>query len=585
MLLRTVQVLGAVAALTAGATAPAGAPADDTTPEISAAFSKREMSPREQAVHALNRLAFGARPGDVDRVIRMGVDRWIEQQLTPQRIQDVDADRLMSKYPALAMTPAELFEAYPPPGAKLLRRRLTGDVTLTAQDSAEFRRAARSNRAFASQVMSTRVARAVVSERQLQEVMTDFWENHFSVFVGKGQVRYYLPDYDRETIGPHVLGKFRDLLGAVARSPAMLIYLDNAQSAADTTRPTLAARRRLRQRGLNENYARELLELHTLGVDGGYTQGDVIGVARAFTGWSIRPPRLQGGGFVFRPEAHDAGSKTVLGHTLPAGRGMDDGETVLDILARHPSTARYIARKLAIRFVSDSPPPDLVERAAETFRRSDGDIRQVIRSIVTSPEFFARSAWQSKVKTPFEVTVSALRALNALPDTTPRSAAIIGRLGQPIFGHQAPNGWPETGEAWMNTGAILNRINFGVALAQGVIPGAEVREWPPYDGLLRASREQQVDSIVTAFFGGSASPETLEILRSGKNPMLETTSGESSELLRDEDAVSMREDTDSTGAGRRAGRRVQRRFGNSIPLAGLDLMIGLALGSPEFQRR
>lgn len=585
MLLRSVHVLAAVAALTAGAPAPAGAPAGAHRLEDTPAFARRELSLREQAVHVLNRLAFGARPGEVDRVMRMGVDRWIEQQLTPQRIQDVDADRLVSSYPALAMSPTQLFEAYPPPEAKLLRRSFEAGGMPTAASSAEFRRAARSNRAIAGQVMSSRVARAVVSECQLQEVMTDFWENHFSVFVGKGQVRYYLPDYDRETIRPNVLGKFRDLLGAVARSPAMLIYLDNAQSAADSTRPTLAARRRMRQRGLNENYARELLELHTLGADGGYTQEDVVEVARAFTGWSIRPPRMQGGGFVFRPDAHDAGPKTVLGRRLPGGRGIEDGDDVLDILSRHPSTARFVARKLAIRFVSDTPPSALVQRAAETFRRSGGDIREVVRTIVMSPEFFARAAWQSKVKSPFEVTVSALRAVNASPDTTPRSAAIVGRLGQPIFGHQAPNGWPETSEAWMNTGAILNRINFGVALAGGGIPGADVRRWPPYDELLRAPRAQQVASIVTAFFGGQASAETLEILRSGKNPMQERTAGDSIELLRDDDSVSMSEEAESAPAGRSAGRRMQRSFGNGLPLSGLDLMIGLALGSPEFQRK
>jgi len=341
------------------------------------------------------------------------------------------------------------------------------------------------------------LARAVASERQLQEVMTDFWENHFTVYAGKGITRLFIPAYDRDVIRPRAMGKFRDLLGAVAKSPAMLFYLDQFQSAADSMHPTLAANGRSlaaragrrpvrpalaqRARGLNENYARELMELHTLGVDGGYTQADVIDVARALTGWTMQP--RQRAEFVFRPEIHDAGEKIVLGHKLAAGRGMEDGEEVLDILARDPHTARFVARKLAIRFVSDDPPAALVERAAETYRKTDGDIREVVRTIVTSPEFFSRTAYRSKVKSPFELVASALRAVGATPDTSMRSAQVVGFLGQPIFGHQAPNGWPETGDAWMNTGAILNRINFGLSLAAGRLPAAGVSRWPDAERL------------------------------------------------------------------------------------------------------
>ena len=265
-------------------------------------------------------------------------------------------------------------------------------------------------------------------------------------------------------IRPRALGKFRDLLGAVAKSPAMLFYLDQCQSTVDSMHTPLArrsacvARARAacsarqpataQRRGLNENYARELLELHTLGVDGGYTQHDVIEVARALTGWTMNP--RQGGEFIFRPEIHDADAKTVLGHRLAAGRGIEDGEEVLDILARSPATARFIARKLAIRFVSDDPPPALVDRAARTFLATDGDIREMVRTIVTSPEFFSRSAYRAKVKSPFELVASALRVARRAPDTTPRTAQIVAFLGEPIFGHQAPNGWPETGDAWMN---------------------------------------------------------------------------------------------------------------------------------------
>src|SRR6476620_6207239 len=280
-----------------------------------------------------------------------------------------------------------------------------------------------------------------------------------------------------------------------------------------------------RQRqGLNENYGRELLELHTLGVDGGYTQQDVINVARAFTGWTIKPP-AQGGGFVFRPAVHDAGEKVVLGHRLAAGRGMEDAEDVLDILAKSPATARFISFKLARRFVSDSPSKALVDHAAQVYLKTDGDIREVLRSIITSPEFFSQQAFRSKVKSPFEVVVSAMRSLNAAPDSTPRSAQVIAFLGQPIFGHQAPNGWPETGDAWMNTGAILNRINFGMAVAAGRLPGADIRAIPALDTIRSAARDKQVDAVVATILNGMVSPETRAVLVSGEQPMLANGAG------------------------------------------------------------
>ena len=442
----------------------------------------RELTADQQVAHALSRLTFGARPGDVERVREMGVDRWIAGQLVPERIEDGVAERFLGRFPTAGMTASELVAEYPPPRQLLAAARRDGGV-MTASDSAALRRAAMEARRVGWEIQSARVARALLSERQLQEVMVDFWENHFSVFRGKGQVRYHLPDYDR-AVRQHALGNFRDLLGAVAKSPAMLIYLDNAQSGAEPGRPTLASRRRAPRRnpsprrrpGLNENYARELLELHTLGVDGGYTQADVVEVARALTGWTIEDPR-RGGGFVFRPAIHDAGAKTVLGVALPAGRGIADGEQVLDIVARHPSTARFIATKLVRRFVSDSPPPALVDRAASTFVRTDGDIREVVRTIVTSPEFFSRDAYRSKIKTPFELVISTLRALDAAPDTTPRTARIIERLGQPIFGKETPNGYPDVAEAWLGSSAILNRINFGTMAASGRVPGVDRDRW------------------------------------------------------------------------------------------------------------
>jgi uncharacterized protein (DUF1800 family) len=516
------------------------------------ASEPRDLTADEQVHQVLDRLAFGGRPGDAARVRAMGVDRWIGLQLAPDRIDDAATERMLASYAMLSRPTTELVAMYDE-GQRALRERgrmlaQQGDTGTKKDLRAELlrndpqlREQLRRNQRIAGDVQSAKLARAVTSERQLEEVMTDFWENHFTVCACKGQTRLFISSYDRDVIRPRALGKFRDLLGAVAKSPAMLFYLDQWQSAADVPQRAPQARAR---RGLNENYARELLELHTLGVDGGYSQKDVIEVARALTGWTMNP--RQEAEFVFRPAIHDTGQKIVLGHLLPAGRGIEDGEEVLDILSRDPHTARFVARKLAIRFVSDEPPAALVERAARAFVRTDGDIREVVRTIVTSPEFFGRSAYRSKVKSPFELVASALRAVGAQPDTSMRSAQLVASLGQPLFGHQAPNGWPETGEAWMNSGAILNRINFGLGLAAGRFPGASVARWSEAERLESAPREQQVDAVVSSFFGGRASPDTREILLRGENPM--------------------------------AAR-------GGAPLSGLAQVVGLAVGAPEFQRR
>jgi uncharacterized protein (DUF1800 family) len=602
--------------------------------------SGRDLTADQQVLEALNRLTFGPRPGDVARVRQMGVDRWIALQLSPDRIPDAATDSLVARFPSYNESIAALELAYPPGrqvlAAQLGTRQLNGPGTapLTHDDSVTLRNAERAANQLVADVQTLKVARSLLSQRQLQEVMVDFWENHFTVYDRKGQqMRYYLAAYDRDAIRPYALGHFRDLLGAVAKSPAMLFYLDNWESVADSTEPTLDPRPmrnafagrpqqfaqngagsprpapRRPARGLNENYGRELLELHTLGVDGGYTQQDVINVARALTGWSIERPRenRQGredeqdtSGFVFHPQLHDAGPKVVLGQALAEGRGIEDGEEVLDILARSPSTAHFIATKLCRRFVSDSPPPALVERAAATFIRTDGDIRQVLWTILTSPEFFSRAAFRTKVKSPFELVVSALRAMDAEPDTTPRTAQLIGRMGEPIFGHQAPNGYPETGESWMNTGAILNRINFGLAVAANRVPGATLNHWPDAVALASAPRAAQVDTVVNDILGGSVSPDTRAILMSGDHPLLAA-------MTRDQTAVdgtdrangrtSAPDSGDPTGDVMAAmdasggdmmdaRRRRQARGAAGVPpLQGLAQVVGLALGAPEFQRR
>ncbi len=462
-------------------------------PPLAADPIRSDLTRDEQIDHALNRLAYGPRPGDAKRVRSVGLERWIALQLVPERLEDKRADSLVASYRTLGTPTSRIAALFRDVRAQRVQQQRDSSAGRAARMSADAVSTRRELQLTYNEVAAAKIARAAVSERQLYEQMVDFWENHFSVFQGKGQTRLYIPSYDRDVIRPNATGKFRDLLGAVARSPAMLFYLDNAQSIADSSHRTLAAnqRRRLgrgRGRGLNENYARELMELHTLGVDGGYTQQDVVEVARALTGWSIDP---QQGVFLFRPQAHDADEKTVLGVPLAGGRGVEDGEQVLDILAKHPSTARYITRKLVVRFVSDSAPTALVDRCSGVFSTSDGDIRRTLSCVVTSPEFFSRAAYRSKVKTPFELVVSAFRAVNAVPDNTPRVAQTVARLGQPIFGRQTPDGWPDTAAEWLNAGAMVNRVNFGIAVASGRVPGVIIPTVDPTLGATLSSPEFQ----------------------------------------------------------------------------------------------
>jgi uncharacterized protein (DUF1800 family) len=470
-------------------------------------------------VHVLNRLGFGPAPGDIGRVREMGLQTYIDQQLRPERIADTEMAARLAGFDTLRKSTSEMAEAYYLP-AQMARRQQQrqqaaqdplststpaqpGDATRREMMTPEQTAAVRKEREALSELTQAKVLRAAYSDRQLEEVMVDFWFNHFNVFAGKGQVRLYLSEYERDAIRPHVLGKFRDLLQATAESPAMLFYLDNWQSsapegattAADRTRDLRNPRRmpirpgaprpgsinrpgqinqprtladlpagaQNRRRGLNENYARELMELHTLGVDGGYTQKDVQEVARAFTGWTIANPR-QGGSFRYEPRMHDDGDKLVLGQKIKAGGGKNDGDQVLDLLAKHPSTARFIATKLARRFVADEPPSALVERAAKRFEDTDGDIREVVRTIVTSPEFFAPEAYRAKVKSPFEFVVSAVRTTGTATINAQPLVQTVRNLGMPLYGCQPPTGYADRADAWVNTGALLNRMNFAVSL-------------------------------------------------------------------------------------------------------------------------
>ena len=415
-------------------------------------------------VHLLNRIGFGPRPGDIERIQGIGRDQYLEQQLHPEQINDTATDRRIAAIPSIHMSAPELVEKYPQPAQ--LARRLSRQ-TANNSDGAEVRRRVRdlyeqrglrTPQELLEELHRQKIIRAVHSERRLQEVMTDFWFNHFNVFWAKNADKWLTTAYEMNTIRPHVLGKFKDLLAATAKSPAMLVYLDNRLSSSI--------------RGINENYARELMELHTLGVDGGYTQKDVQEVARALTGWTIQAPQ-RGGEFIFRPRMHDAAEKTVMGHRITAG-GIRDGEMVVDILAKHPSTARFISTKLVRRFVADQPPEPLVKHVAEVYRKSDGDIREMLHAILTSREFNSPDAPGAKTKTPLEYTVSAIRSLDGTTDGSRPVAQAIARMGQPLYQCQPPTGYPDRGDFWMGDGAILERLNFAVALSANKIPGTSV---------------------------------------------------------------------------------------------------------------
>jgi uncharacterized protein (DUF1800 family) len=418
----------------------------------------------------------------------------------------------------------------------------------------------------ANELVEGKLLRAIYSDRQLQEVMTDFWFNHFNVFMGKGADRYLLTSYERDVIRPRALGKFEDLLVATAQSPAMLFYLDNWLSVGPNSdvangipkKANKETQQRIRRKGqtnkskgqrngLNENYGRELMELHTLGVNGGYTQQDVTEVARVFTGWTLKEPR-QGGGFTFEERTHEPGNKTVLGHRIKQ-KGEKEGLEVLHILAHHPSTAKFICTKLAMRFVSDDPPPALVDRMAQTFLKKQGNIREVLKTMLDSPEFWAPEAYRAKVKTPLEFVVSAVRASGAdVTDPMP-IARQMQNMGMPLYGNQAPTGYSMKADAWVNSSALLGRMNFAMALTSGKIKGVQVDNEP---APIRSEDPQQtLVELENNLLAGEVSKQTHDVI---------------SARLQD-------------------AKITRRKLDDPARPPNISMIAGLLLGSPEFQRR
>jgi uncharacterized protein (DUF1800 family) len=640
---------------------------------------RKALTEDQKIIHVLNRLGFGARPGDIEKVRSMGLQKYIDQQLDPLSISDPVADAKVKKLEVFQMSTAEVFAKYPNPAALLRQleggRRGQAEARKAREDEAKpadgKMPAERSEVATADeqrerrqklqalyreydlrpanqilpQITANRVLRAVYSERQLQEVMVDFWQNHFNVFSGKAAVRWYIPSYERDVLRKNALGNFKDLLVGTAQHPAMLFYLDNFESVAPNAqvgnnnnrlqqllrngqlnprqRERIKQRQgltdaeldqrikqmqnvgqRQRQRGLNENYARELMELHTLGVDGGYTQKDIVEVARAFTGWTIADPRgyrrsaadmikgnedrrlarlqraagvpddIESGEFYFNERWHDKGAKTVLGQKVDEG-GVKDGLKVIDILVKNPSTAKFIARKLAVKFVSDNPSEGLVKRVAEAFSKSSGDIKTTLRSLFTDKEFFAPENYRAKIKTPFELAVSSVRAIGGDTNGGPAMLAMLNKLGEVPYGYQAPTGYPDTAEDWVNTGALLERLNFAIAVASNRIPGTHV----DLKGFGQKDRSKILDRAIAQILDGDVSTATrATLLKQLDQPLPDVKAAA--------DANDAMEVPNMRGGGE-PGARGNRQARLLAPSGDPEVfkVVSLVLGTPEFQRQ
>ena len=453
-----------------------------------------------KVLHVLNRLSFGPRPGDVETLKSQGIEAYIRSQLSPDSIaQPQSLTQQLASLETLRMSPAEIMREYQENHGNQQEQQRRPETVMPAnqQNSPEARMA---RRKVLEQATQGRLVRAIASSHQLEEVLVDFWYNHFNVFSGKGRDRFLVGIYEEQAIRPHVLGKFRSLLEATAKHPAMLFYLDNWQNTAPNSPGA-----RGRYKGLNENYARELMELHTLGVNGGYTQQDVITLARILTGWGF-PRGRQGAadesGFYFDANRHDSSDKVFLGQTIK-GSGMAEGEQALDILARHPATARHISYKLAQYFLADNPPASLVDQLAKRFQETDGDIKAVLNALFHSSEFLDPKSYNAKLKTPYQYVVSAIRATDTQVENFRPAAGVLRQMGMPIYGCPTPDGYKNTEEAWLNPDAVLRRISLTTALATGHFAGGS-----PVDA-------QQLAKTL----GNNLSAKTMEVIAANSDSM------------------------------------------------------------------
>ncbi|MDZ4796113.1 MAG: DUF1800 domain-containing protein [Bacteroidota bacterium] len=622
-------------------------------------YKQAGLTDREAAAHIMSRFSFGAKPGQVDVVAKKGVEDWFKAQLEAS-FRDDSLNNFLLGYESLAMTNAQIVETYPK-GGQLLRKAIKDGVidkdSAKAADKKDYRQEIKKymdanglkpQAELFRQLINQKILRATYSENQLKEVLTDFWFNHFNVTIAKGEVGQFVTSYERDVIRPNVFGKFETLLLATAKSPAMLTYLDNFKSTvneedASPLQKKIAARRdemmdtamqklnangkvkKPKMQGLNENYAREIMELHTLGVDGGYTQTDVTQAARILTGWTLNPEveynikvknrpsqqRMNQLGFVveddflFAANKHDKSEKKVLGVNFPAGAGYDEGVKLIHLLATHPSTAKFISRKLATRFVSDNPSQSLIDKMAKTFLEKEGSIKEVLITMVSSPEFWVKNTLREKTKSPFELAISSVRSLNAKVEAPYQLFTWMTRMGQKVYSYQAPTGFPDRGQYWINTGSLLNRMNFGLALASGRIPGIKI-------DLLAINQNHEPESAEDALktYGKLLMPERdIEQTIKRLTPMLNDP-----ELIKKVDeaagktdgakaAMKDNEETMEEGMMMNEAKskkkpegkllkeanpkkdkpgQMQMAAGNNTMLA---QVVGIILGSPEFQRK
>ena len=594
------------------AASAANAPAQPAPIKLRKSFKGKlpitELTEDEAILHALNRLAYGPQPGEVEMVRKLGLEKWIDRQLHPDSIDDSALDARLEQYPTLKMLPKMLLAEYPQPQQAAKQEGVTKEqyeqqirgrardavmkVDESGPNAAAERQIAKIQgpQRIVVELSMAKLDRAIYSQRQLEAVMEDFWFNHFNVFANKEADKWLLTSYVQETIRPHTLGKFQDLLLATAKSPAMLIYLDNFLSVDPVAFQQLQAERAARraryqgifaggsmptpgtfpgpvsgppngpagtnaapppkqERGLNENYGREVMELHTLGVDGGYTQQDVIQMARCLTGWTVHEPRRDPE-FFFDDKLHAQGKKVVLGRTFDSG-GMQDGEEALKMLANHSSTAKFISTKLARHFVSDDPPPTLVARMTKTYLATGGDIRDVLKTMIYSPEFWSREAYRAKVKQPFELAVSMARALNADEAVTLPLAQWVGRMGEPLFQAQPPTGYSDKAETWVNTGALLNRLNFALALASNKVSGTDVNLEALFGTDAQSDPHLSLDRALEVFLDAQVASQTRQTLEARlEDPQI-----------------------------------LQAQLDDPVKHVNQALIAGLVLGAPEFQRR
>ena len=436
-------------------------------------------------------------------------------------------------------------------------------------------------RTVVEELLAQRMTRDIYSNAQLQEVMTDFWLNHFNIYLQKDeQMSYYLVSYERDVIRPLALGKFEDLLEAVAHSPAMMLYLDNATSmgpdspAAERAKIAVLRnpnRKKQAPEGLNENYGRELMELHTLGVNGGYTQADVTQVARVLTGWTVDRPQ-RGGGFQFNENRHEPGTKKVMGQKIKDG-GEREGRKLLHMLAMRPATAQFLSRKLAIRFVSDQPSQALVDRMAKSYLASGGDIPTVLKTLFHSPEFWAASDERAKVKTPLEFVVSALRASNADVKMYQPLIQQLRQMGMPLYGCVPPTGYNWQASTWVSTGALVDRMNFALSLAANRLPGVTVAWTSPLSDANSADAamptpEREEARLEHLLVTGGVSIST----RSAALEQFQAQIVQANSSARIQPAAQFMNRTNPSSAP----SRIEKED---------ELLAGLLIGSPEFQRR